>query len=59
MSTILETPQGIVEVGDNFNGNVAPSFDAKIENTVMFEGNAKMSTPTPAANIFTTKQEAD
>lgn len=59
MSTIIETPQGIVEVGQDFNGNVAPSFDAKIENTNMFQGNAVSSTPTPPANILTTKQEAD
>lgn len=57
MSTVIITPQGIVEVGSDFNGNVPPGGDAQIEPGVMFNGNAKtyMASPT----ILTTKQEAD
>lgn len=46
--TIIPTPSGMVEPGAD---NTRPPVCAKIEVGNVFEGNAPVSTPTPAANI--------
>lgn len=51
MSTIIQTPMGIVESGEDFTGNRATPHKAQIEVGSDFQGNAPISTPTAAANI--------
>lgn len=50
-TTIVLTPEGMVEAGEDFAGNRRPEGSVKIEVGSVFEGNAPISTPTPTANI--------
>lgn len=52
---IVKTPSGLVEAGSDFNGNVAPAFEAKVETGQDFQGNSPESTPTAAGNTFNVK----
>lgn len=57
MSTVILTPSGMVEVGQDFNGNIAPTGDCQIEPGNMFNGNAIIYQASPTVTV--SKTEAD
>lgn len=57
ISTVTLTPQGMVESGENFYGNIAPSSDWTVETGVMFNGNAPVYQASPVTTR--SKGEAD
>ena len=59
MSTITPTPSGMVEVGNDFWGNVPQPGNAFIETGMSFQGSQPQSTPTPAGNQKISKGDSN
>ena len=51
MSTVIETPEGVVETGVDFNGNIPDKGQEQLEVGVDFDGNSPLEQPTPVAEV--------